>query len=162
MDSTQKSAGSFIKASGNPQALLQFRKKVLNHVSPEILFSVKLLGLLLIRLWKNHCLHLLLIQAIQQPCFDSVGNVFEQGLDLIQNSAQQHVSALQIKSLTRAFIKTYWIAKLITGCMNFGCKTFTDANDIIFGMITFFMSDVLMGPKNHAVDLDIHAVCLGR
>ena len=123
MDSTQKSAGSFIKASGNPQALLQFRKKVLNHVSPEILFSVKLLGLLLIRLWKNHCLHLLLIQAIQQPCFDSVGNVFEQGLDLIQNSAQQHVSALQIKSLTRAFIKTYWIAKLITGCMNFGCKS---------------------------------------
>ena len=162
MDSSQKSAGLFIKASGTPPVLLQFGKKVLNHVSPEILFSVKLLALLLIGFWKNHCLHLLLIQAIQQNCIDSVGNVLEQGFDLIQNSALQHVSGLQIISLTWVLIKIRWVAKFITGCINCGCKTFTNANDIIFGMITFFVSAVLMGPKNRAVDLDIHAVCLGR
>ena len=90
----RKAQACLSKRVAPPRHCFNLGKKVLNYVSPEILFSVKLLGLLLIGLWKNHCLHLLLIQAIQQTCFDSVGNVLEQGFDLIQNSALQHVSAL--------------------------------------------------------------------
>ena len=123
-DSSQKRAGSLIVVGGNPQVLLQLGKEVPYQVSPAILASVKLPGLLLIGLrgnqcfmtcfacaWMhsrllliglrgNQCFRLMLLQAIQQPCFCSVGNVCQQCLDLIQKSSQQQVRTLQVMGLT--------------------------------------------------------------
>ena len=90
VDSSQKSTGSLIVAAGNPPVLLQFGKEVLNQVPPAVLVLVELPGFLLIRLRWNHCFHLVLLQAIQKPCFCCVGNVCQQGLDLIQKSTRPH------------------------------------------------------------------------
>ena len=138
MDSSQRSAGSLIVAGGNPTVLLQFGKEVLNPVSPAILVSVELPGLLLIGLRWNHSFHLVLLQAIQQPCFCSVGNVCQQGLDLIQKSFQQHARTLQVMGLTWTEMKTRWIAECITGCMDFGRQTSAGATETFFSAITFF------------------------
>ena len=138
MDSSQKSTGSLIVAGGNPPVLLQFGKEVLNQVSPALLVPVKLPGLLLIRLRWNHCFHLVLLQAIQEPCFCSVGNVCQQGLDLIQKIFQQHGRTLQVMGLTRTEMKTRRIAEGITGCLDFGRQTSAGATDTFLGAITFF------------------------
>ena len=138
MDSPQKSAGSLIVAGGNPPVLLQFGKEVLNQVPPAVLVSVELPGILLLRLRWNHCFYFVLLQAIQQPCSCCVGNVCQQGLDLIQKSFQQHVRALQVMGLTRTEMKTRWIAEGITGCMDFGRQTSAGATDTFLGAITFF------------------------
>ena len=138
MDSSKKSTGSLIIAGGNPPVLLQFGKEVLNQVPPAVLVLVELPGVLLIRLRWNHCFHLVLLQAIQQPCFCCVGFVRQQGLALIQKSFQQHVGTLQIMGLTRTEMKTRWIAEGITGCMNFGRQTSAGATDTFLGAITFF------------------------
>ncbi len=62
----------------------------------------------------------------------------QKGLDLIQKSFQQHVRTLQIMGLTRAEMKTRWIAEGITGCMNFGRQTSAGAIDTFLGAIPFF------------------------
>ena len=123
---------------GNPLVLLQLGKEVLNQVSPAVLVSVELPGILLLRLRWNHCFHLVLLQAIQQPCSCCVGNVCQQGLDLIQKGFQQHVRTLQVMGLTRTEMKTRWIAEGITGCMDFGRQTSAGATDTFLGAITFF------------------------
>ena len=138
MDSSQKSTGSLIVAGGNPPVLLQFGKEVLNQVSPAILVSVELSGLLLIGLRWNHCFHLVLLQAIQKPCSCCVGHVCQQGLDLIQKIFQQHVRTLQVMGLTRTEMKTRWIAEGITGCLDFGRQTSAGATDTFLGAIPFF------------------------
>ena len=52
----QKGTGSLIVKGGNPLVLLQLGNEVLNQVSPAILISVALSGLLLIGLrWKCGC-----------------------------------------------------------------------------------------------------------
>ena len=106
-------------------------------MSPAILVSVELSGLLLIGLRWNHCFDLALLQAIQESCLCSVGNVCQQ-LDLIQKGFQQHVRTLQVMGLTRTEMKTRWIAEGITGCMDFGRQTSAGATDTFLGAITFF------------------------
>ena len=138
MDSSQKSTVSLIVAGGYPPVLLQFGKEVLNQVPPAVLNLVELPGFLLIRLRWNHCFHLVLLQAIQQPCSCCVGNVCQQGRDLIQNGFQQHVRTLQVMGLTRTEMKICWIAEGITGYMNFGRQTSAGATDTFLGAITFF------------------------
>ena len=138
MDSSQKSTGSLIVAGGNPPVLLQLGKEVLNQVSPAILVSVELPGLLAIRLWRNHRFDLALFQAIQDSRFCSISNVCQQGLDLIQKIFQQNIRTLQVMDWTRTEMKTRWIAEGITGCMNFGRQTSAGATDTFLGAITFF------------------------
>ena len=143
MDSSQKSTGSFIVASVNSPVLLQFGKEVLNHVPPAVLVLVELTGFLLIRLRWNHCFHLVLLKAIEKPCSSCVGNVCQQGLDLIQKSFWQHVRTLQVMGLTRTEMKTRWIAEGIIVCIDFGRQTFARQTNTFLGAKPFFFAPAL-------------------
>jgi len=141
VDGSQKSIGSLILKGGSSLVLLQFGKEVLNQVSPAILASVELPGFFLIELRWNHCFHPVLLNAIQESYLCSVvGFVCQKGLDLIQQSFQQHVSILQVMGLTGTQMKTSWIAERITGCMYIGRQAPTGATYTLFGAITFFAS----------------------